>query len=253
MEFSREEIRAIITLGLVTGFIVSFSELFLLQQGHLLVTTQGIIVFLLACFGMVVSVWIHELGHKFFANAIGYKTNTESYYPGQVIGIALSIVSFGHIIFFTPNTSDLEADPQARINKHRKYENFRQQAFIAASGLFITGFLAVLLHGAYIFTNAALMRDLMLGNVCLLVYSLVPFELASVLLLRIQQKIEQLPQSDGLYIFHYSFPAYVFAAASAAALALILLFSASTPVWVALFVGFVAATFVWFKFFIEGN
>ena len=70
MEFSREEIRAVLSLGLVAGFIVSFSELFVLKDGHLLITSDGIIIFLLACFGMVVSVWIHEASHKLFARLL---------------------------------------------------------------------------------------------------------------------------------------------------------------------------------------
>jgi hypothetical protein len=200
---------------------------------------------------MIVSIFVHEWGHKFAAGLIGYTTNIESYYPGQVLGIILSVLSFGNIPFFTPNTADLEAIPSARMTKHRKYENFAQMAFIAGTGILVTAVLATLLRGAYIASGSKLIWDLMLGNILLMVYSLVPFELLSVGLLRFQQKIEQIPESDGLYILHFSFVAFVGVIAFSIVLGGILLVTSSGSVWTAVAVGLGVLVGLWFKYVLE--
>jgi dolichyl-phosphate-mannose--protein O-mannosyl transferase len=82
---------------------------------------------------------------------------------------------------------------------------------------------------------------------------MIPFELFSLYMLRISQTIEQLPQSDGLYIFQYSPIAYAAAASFAVALALILALTSSTPIFVAVLISIVCGLAVWLKFFLEGN
>lgn len=252
MEFSREELLAVLTLGVTSGIIVTFSDFIkLTSDGRLIIETTGLIILFLGIFGMIISVFIHEGSHKFFAERIGYRTNIETYYPGQVIGVVLAVFSFGYITFFTPNTTDLEANPLARVHKHRKYENFRQQAFISIFGIFMTGILATILHGAWILTSSPLLKDLMMGNIWLMVYSLVPFELLSLLLLRFQQKVDQLPQSDGIYIFHYSITVSFAIAVFAIILAIILRFTTSVPVWAAFMIAGIAWVWAWYNFSIK--
>jgi hypothetical protein len=251
MAFSREELSAIVVLGVLSGIILSFSDAVLYQAGHVVVTSEGIAIMIVTIVGMVFSVFLHEAAHRWCADRIGYYTHVQPYYTGQILGIVIALFSFGWIQFFTPNTGDLEANPQARIHKHRKYENFKQQAFIAAGGILATALFATVLHGAWILTGSQLMRNLMMGNVLLMVYSLIPFELFSLYLLKIQQSIEQIPQSDGLYILHYSVVAYVFAGSFAIALACVLAFTTSVPVWVAIVISLFSGSYVWVKFFLE--
>lgn len=251
MAFSQEELKAVIGLGLVSGLVVSFRNLVAYNKGHITVTTEGLAITVLAMLGMIICIFIHEWGHKIAAQMIGYTTNIESYYPGQVLGVILAVATFGAFPFFTPNTADLEAVPSARMMKHRKYENFLQMAFIAATGIIFTAVIATLLRGAYIATGSELIRVLLLGNILLMVYSLVPFELLSIGLLRFQQKIEQIPESDGLYILHYSVPAFVGAIAFSVTLGVILYFTQSLPAWVALAIGVGVVVGLWFKYVME--
>jgi hypothetical protein len=251
MAFSSDELKAVIVLGMVSGLIVSFRDLLSYSEGHVIVTTEGLSIAVLGMLGMIISVFIHEWGHKIAAGAIGYVTNIESYYPGQVLGVILAVFSFGNLPFFTPNTADLEAVPSSRMSKHRKFENFRQQAFIACSGIIFTAILATLLRGAYIASGSELLWNLMLGNMLLMVYSLVPFELLSLGLLRFQQKIDELPESDGLYIMHYSLVAFMAAVVFSVVLGGILLVTASGSVWTAVAIGLGAFVVLWFKYAIE--
>lgn len=255
MAFEREEVKSILILGLVSGFIIGFPFLIQLGSGGTVHIDygSGLFWFILCAIGMAISVYIHEWGHKTFANLIGYETYTESYSPGLAVGVVLAFFSFGFLPFFTPNTSDLAADPIRRMNKHRKYENFRQQAFIAASGILVTAAVAIFLHGAYVLTKNKVIYRLLLGNVLLMVYSMVPFELTNLLLLRFQQTIKQIPISDGLYIVHYSVVAFITMCVFVLTLGLILLTTASVPVWAALLVALAVGTFVWFRFFLQQN
>ncbi len=264
MEFDADERKAILTLGLAAGIVVAYDRLVsVTAQGIVSINfTNGLVPLLLAILGMIISVYIHEAGHKWFAGKIGYETHTEPYTPGQLVGVLIAIFTFGWIIFFTPNTSDLESIPEKRIHKHRKYENPRQQAFIAASGILVTAVWATLLHGAFLVTGSGLIRDIMYGNLWLMIYSLIPFELLGLYLLRLQTKIEQLPQSDGLYLLHYTPVAWVFAAAFVLVVSLgvtIASNAATTGVHLqiayvlfsALAVAMVAAMTVWVRFFVE--
>jgi hypothetical protein len=250
MEFSREEIKAIVILGCISGFIIAFDTVVSYNKGVIHVDYGlGIMSMLLIMFGMIVSAYIHEGAHKFFARRIGYYTHVEPYYPGQVLGIVFAFFTFGTVQFFTPNTCDLEANPQERIHKHRKYENFKQQAFISASGVLVTAIFTALLHGAWLATGSKLLFDIMMGNVWIMVYSLIPFELLNFYLLRFQRSIDQLPQSDGLYIMHYSTAAYVFATTLIVLLAAIFAFNLSIPIWVAVVISLLVGTYAWVRYF----
>ena len=250
MEFSREELKAVIVLGFVAGFIVAFDSVISYSGGVLhLDYGLGLAAMVLVIFGMIISVYIHEMAHKYFARRIGYFTYVDPYYPGQVLGVVFAFFSFGYIQFFTPNTGDLEANPQERMHKFRKYENFKQQAFIAASGILVTAVFTGLLHGTWLVTQSKVVYDIMMGNIWLMVYSLIPFELLNFYLLRFQRTIDQLPQSDGLYILHYSTAAYVFAASFIVLIAAIWAFNLSIPIWVAAFIALCIGTFAWVKYF----
>jgi hypothetical protein len=253
MEFTSDELKAVILLGLVAGFIVAFDDV-VSTTGFIIHVSldPGLIIMLLTCIGMVVSVFIHEAAHKLVARGMGYYTHIEGYYPGQIIGIVIAIFTFGLVQFYTPNTADLEASPQARMHKHRKYENPKQQAIIAASGILATGLFATFLHGAFIFSGEpTVLRNIIIGNVWLMIYSLIPFELLSFYFLRFMHTIQQIPESDGLYLLHYSVTAYVTAATFALMLGLILVFTTAVSAWLAVFVALVTGLIVWMRFFME--
>jgi hypothetical protein len=257
MEFEREELVAIFTLGLTAGVVVAYDRFVYIKEGTVGTITidfsVGLVALLLTCIGMIISVFIHEWGHKYFAHRIGYATHTEAYAPGQIVGVVIAIFSFGWLQFFTPNTADLEAIPERRMHRHRVYENPRQQAFIAASGLIVTAVWASLLHGAWLLTDSPLVRDIMLGNIWIMIYSLIPLELFSLYALRHQRSIEQVPQGDGLYLLHYSLPAYTFAAAFVIIVGFTLYFNLGIPIWVSLLVALMAGLAVWIRFFMEQN
>lgn len=198
---------------------------------------------------MIISVFWHEAGHKLAARWTGYYTHIATYPAGLVIGIALAVFTFGWIQFFTPNVADLEANPRARIAKHRKYENWKQQAFIAAAGVFATGLFATGLQGLYILSGQEFFKTLLLGNLWLMIYSLVPFELLNIASLRLLQTIDQLPQSDGLYLLHYSNYAYLFVTTFVLVGSAILYFTESLAIWLAVLVALVMVLVTWWKAF----
>jgi len=254
MEFTRDERKAVLILGVVAGFIIGFDDLVSITGSTLSIDyTKGILTMLILMVGMVVSVYWHEAGHKLAARYTGYYTHITSYPAGIVLGAALAIFTFGWIQFFTPNATDLEANPRARIAKHRKFENWKQEAFVAGAGIFATGLFAAILQGMFIITGTEFFRTLLLGNIWLMLYSLLPFELLNIWQLKLMQSIEQLPQSDGLYLLHYSNYAYVFVTTFALVTAGILYFTQSLMIWIALVVAFSATMAVWWNFFKEAS
>ncbi len=253
MEFSRDEHKAVLALGLAAGFIIGFGELVSYKGSSIQLDTAGILPLIVLIVGMIISVFWHEAAHKLAARYTGYYTHITSYPAGVVLGVALTVFTFGFIQFFTPNATDLEANPRARIAKHRKYENWKQEAFIAGAGVFATGLFAAALQGMYLVTNEELFRTLLLGNLWLMLYSLIPLELLNLWQLKLMQSIEQLPQSDGLYLLHYSKYAYVFVTTFAIVTAIILYFTQSLMLWIALVFAFTATMAVWWNFFKEGH
>lgn len=250
MDFTREERTAILSLGAVAGFIIGFDTLVSVSGSVISIdATTGLLTLLVLMVGMIASVFWHEMGHKIAARWTGYYTHISTYPAGMVLGAALAIFTFGLVQFFSPNVTDLEANPRARIAKHRKYENWKQQAFIAGAGVFATGLFAVLMQGMYLFTGTELFRTLLLGNIWLMVYSLVPFELLNLWQLKLVQGIEQLPQSDGLYLLHYSKYAYVFTTTFVITTSFILYFTHSFTLWLALLFAFFATMGVWWNVF----
>jgi hypothetical protein len=250
MPFSRTEQTAILRLGLLAGFVIAVDEVVSLKGTVISIDyTTGLGFMLLAMLGMIFSVYVHESAHKYAAKSIGYFTHITSYSWGLVVGGALSLFSFGWIQFFTPNACDLEADPRARIAKFRKYENWKQEAFIAGFGLLASALLAILFHFVYAFTELEIIRTLMLGNLLLLIYSLIPFELLTLYNLRFMQKIDQLPQSDGLYLLHYSLFAWVFFSVFALVLAVLLYFFQTAGISIAFGIALATMLTVWYNFF----
>ncbi len=252
MEFSREERTAIIMLGIVAGFVISLDQVVTLKGTLISIDyTKGLGFMLLAMIGMVISVYVHDASHKYVARSIGYFTHIQSYSWGLVAGSAASLFTFGWIQFFTPNTCDLEADPRARIAKFRKYEDWKQEAYIAAAGIVATAALAIFLHSMWVWTDSLLIRKLMLGNIWLMVFSLLPFELFNLYSLRLLNTIPQLPQSDGLYLLHYSIYAWVFSATFVVSLSLLLAFFANPFLSVALIIATLTTLSLWWKYFNE--
>jgi hypothetical protein len=252
MEFDREERKAIVILGIVAGFVVGFDNMVSLNGNTISIDyTTGLLTVAVLCFGMMISVLWHELAHKMASKYVGYYTHITIYPAGAVLGVALSVFTFGWIQFFTPNAVDLEANPRARIAKHRKYENWKQEAFVAGAGIFATGIFAAGLQGMFMLTGTEFFRTLLLGNLWLMLYSLVPFELLNFAQLRFFQNIEQLPQSDGLYLLHYSHYAYIFVTTFALVTAGILYFTQSLALWLALVLAFLATIAVWWNIFKE--
>jgi len=250
MDFTREERNAVVALGTAAGFIIGFDTLVSVSGSVVSIDyTTGLLTMIVLIMGMIASVFWHEAAHKLAARWTGYYTHIATYPAGLVLGVALAIFTFGWVQFFTPNVADLEANPRARIAKHRKYENWKQQAFIAAAGVFATGLFAAVLQGMYLFTGTELFRTLLLGNIWLMVYSLVPFELLNLWQLKLMQKIEQLPQSDGLYLLHYSKYAYVFVTTFAITTSAVLYFTNSLMIWIALVFAFIATIAVWWNVF----
>jgi hypothetical protein len=250
MDFAHEERKAIITLGVVAGFIIALDEVISIKNAVISIDyTEGLAFMLIAMLGMIFSVFIHEGAHKLMARLIGYFTHVSSYAWGLLAGGALSVFTFGWLQFFTPNTCDLEADPRARIAKHRKYENWKQEALIASTGIFATGLLAIIFHTAYVTTDAPIFQTLMQGNLWLMIYSLIPFELLTLYSLRLTQTIEQLPQSDGLYLLHYSIFAWIFAAVFALVLSALLYFLDTPGYAFALLIAGVTTFTVWLNMF----
>lgn len=204
--FDKQERNAIYALTVVIALLLTFWELF--GEAVTVATFLGYIVFFLAA--ALVAVFLHELGHKIAAHFVGYHARIESTTNGLLASAAVITLSFARIPVFTPNRLSLDADPRRRMTKTRSYDNPAQQAYVAIGGTIGSIVAITLLRALAEITGYVPFATAQWGVVLHALYSMIPFELISVLKLKYFTTLDETVPSDGMHVIRSSTPLWIF-------------------------------------------
>lgn len=95
MTFTFQEIRDILISVFVLGLLVSFGSVY--ETWNEVFNNYIIMTIILG-----VSFIIHELAHKFIAQAYGANARYTLWYPGLLISMVIGVFSGGQLVFFAP-------------------------------------------------------------------------------------------------------------------------------------------------------
>lgn len=207
LSFTSSERSAILWLSAAYTIFLIFWHLFSEEISVGIVINHAIFFFA----GILVCIFLHEISHKIAAEKIGYEAQVAQFGEGIVGTILIAFYSFGRVPILSANSLELESDPRKRLDKRRKYDNPQQQAVIAAAGIVGSIIAITLMRTLGSATGSELFFTVQFGASLHAVYSLIPFELLTIIKLRVVQDMKSLTPGDGLYIIRFSHIAYTFA------------------------------------------
>jgi len=161
--------------------------------------------------GLVIVVMAHEAGHKIAGVYEGYEVKIRMFGPGIVGSGFVTLYAQGFIPFITPNLVSVDARPELRLGKFRKYDNPSEAASIAFGGLIASVLMIFVFSSLYALSGNQLFFLITLGAVLHSVLSFIPFELFNALAkIKFFQKAQSFAPGDGLHLLWWSKYAYVF-------------------------------------------
>lgn len=171
----------------------------------------GLTNFLFVFAGLGIAVLAHEAGHKIAGVYNGYHVKIRSFVPGLVGSGFVTLYAQGFIPFVTPNLVSVDARPELRMGKFRRYDNPAEAASIAMGGLVASTLAIFVFSTLYVVTGHHLFWTIALGVVVHAVLSLIPFELVNALAkIKYFQSAQSFSPGDGLHLLWWSKYAYVF-------------------------------------------
>ena len=238
LNFSKAERAPILWQAL----LLTFALIFWTYYQEILIAADVIAHAAIFFASALIIVIIHEAGHKIAAEQVGYTATITSFKEGIVASIIAIFASFGRFPLIVANPVELDADPRKRLGSHRQYENPTQYAFIAFSGTIASSFSIIGFQFIFQLTGNELFALISLAAAIHAINALIPWELASILVLRVKRSIPQITPGDGLLIMRWHVIAWFAAIIYISAFAL-LSTTGSTLAFIAaiLFAGLVTA------------
>lgn len=207
--FGKDEVIAVVVVAAVLAFGLTF-RMWGDAQGNF-DAAIGLTNLLGVFAGLVIAVMFHEVGHKVAGVYQGYEVKIRMFGPGLVGSGFVTLYAQGYLPFVTPNLVSVDARPELRLGKFRKYDNPSEAATIAMGGLMGSVIMIFVFSSLYAFTGNQLMWLVALGAVMHAVLSFIPFELFNALAkIRYFQSAQSYPPGDGLHLLWWSKYAYVF-------------------------------------------
>ena len=206
--FTQQELVAVVVVALILSFGLTFRMWGVDGEFNAVVGLSNLL-FVLA--GMIIVIAVHEAGHKIAGVYQGYEVSVRMFGPGLVGSAFVTLYAQGFVPFVTPNLVLVDARPDLRIGKFRKYDNPAEAASIAFGGLVASVLMIFVFSALYTFSGVELFRVIMLGAVIHAILSFIPFELINVLTkIKYFQSAQSYAPGDGLHLLWWSKYAYVF-------------------------------------------
>lgn len=207
--FQRDELMAVVVVAVVLAFGLTF-RMWGDVDGNF-DATIGLTNLLLAFLGLVIVVLAHEAGHKIAGVYQGYEVKIRLFTPGIVGSGFVTLYAQGYLPFVTPNLVSLDARPDLRLGKFRKYDNPAEAAMIAMGGLVASILMIFLFSSLFAFSGVEIFRVITIGAVMHAILGFIPFELLNALVkIRYFQTAQSYAPGDGLHLLWWSKYAYVF-------------------------------------------
>jgi hypothetical protein len=203
--FSKQEQAPILIQATLLTFILLFWKYY--QQEIIL--ADALIHTLLFFASTTIIVLIHEAGHKFFADKVGYEATVTQYNTGILASTIIIFATFARLPLIIANPVALDADAKRRLGKHRKYENPKQYAFIAFGGTIASTISIAAFRLLQILSNNEIFAMISLVAGIHAISALIPWELLSILMLRMKNSIPETTPGDGLLIMRWHIYAWI--------------------------------------------
>lgn len=176
--FSKEEIKQVITTVLIIAFVWSFNKWGTVTFDFM----EGIKNFALGAIFSFIALVFNQVGQRMFAVYYGYDPSYEYGILGLMIALVITFASRGYLIFFLPGAINLRHLTASRLGEFRYYTNDWEWAKVGFLGPFMNIFLAAMLSP---FKSNPIIMQLMIMNIFFAIYALLP-----------------LPGNLGLYLFY---------------------------------------------------
>ncbi|HYD04052.1 MAG TPA: hypothetical protein VEC16_07185 [Alphaproteobacteria bacterium] len=212
--FTSQELKELFLTALAFAFMISshYEGLFQFVDSDLRLVISGSFVGFLIFSTIIVflSLYIHVALQKLVGIRLGYFVKYNYWANGILLGLFLSIITFGRIpliiplsAFILPGSIVLEHIPKLRLGKFRYGINAKDIARVALMGPLSHVFIITFLGFIYFATGKnPIISRLIIANILLMMYSMLPVP-------RIDSPIRMDGATDGLGIFFYSRWVYV--------------------------------------------
>ncbi|MBU1201012.1 MAG: hypothetical protein KKA51_00795 [Nanoarchaeota archaeon] len=197
--FSPREKKQLIISAVVFGFILSFR----MWGGDSFNATSGMINWLLVSFVVLFAMFLNFFIQKVFAIKKGFLLHFFWWFPGILIGVFLTIISFGIIPFLFPGTVYLEHLKGLRLGHFRYGTNTKDLAEVSVAGVIANVAVALLFSFIYLATNSEWVFIFVKVNFAYAFFSMLPIPTISGLKLREGA-------TPGFNIFFFSRRLYIF-------------------------------------------
>ena len=214
--FSKDELTQLLITSLAFAFTLTsyFENIFVINGDiRIQLTDKMIFFFILSLIAIFIAMYIHVALQKLIGIKLGYIVTYSYWLNGILIGLFLSILTFGKIpllsIFILPGAVTLKHTPKLRLGKFMYGMNAKDIARISIVGPIAHRLIITVLGTLYFITdkNPIIFR-LITANLLLLIYSLLPIPKIDM-----PSKIDS--ASDGLGVFFYSRMVYLLCAITA--------------------------------------
>ncbi len=211
LRFEKKEMSHILITSLITAFILSFK---LIDTGQGYVVNLIVLVIIAAT-----SFFMHFGAQKIIGLSLGYESKYKHWLNGMLISIIICFFSYGYIPLFFTGSLWHEHISKLRVDVFRGGVKHKDLGYIAFAGPITNIVLVGLIAPIYLATKSPLIYAIIIVNLLIAVYSLLPIPTF--------EKLRQFKGgTTGLYLFIASRWIWVLAFVSILAYAaLILLFN----------------------------
>jgi hypothetical protein len=213
--FSKDELKELFITSLAFAFMLTvyYESVFVINGDIRIQLSDKTIFFLiLSLIAVFIAMYCHVAAQKLIGIKLGYKVTYSYWLNGILIGLFLSVLTFGKIpvvsLFILPGAVTLKHVSTMRLGKFMFGMNAKDIARISVAGPIAHIIIIGLLGTIYFMTSKnPLVFKIITANLLLLIYSMLP-----VPKIDMPTKIDS--ASDGLGIFFYSRMVYVLCAST---------------------------------------
>lgn len=224
-EFTRQELKELFWTCLAFAFVLVarewyspkfssdvYNSLFMFTNSDIRLVLGGekIAFFVIMLIVVFLSLYFHVALQKLVGIRLGYKVVYSYWLNGILIGLFLSILTFGRVpilsVFILPGAVHLEHLPKLRLGKFRYGVNAKDIARVSLAGP-LSHIITMTLLGMLYFSSgkSAILFALITANMLMLLYSIIPIP-------KIDSPTKMDSASDGLGLFFFNRTVYILCA-----------------------------------------
>ena len=167
---TKKEVLWLCITAIVLGFIFSFRQ-WGTTKFNIAIGMQNFLVSIVIVF-VVLSV--NEAAQRISALIEGYRTSYKPWIPGLVIGLLLTFLSDGRLIFLVPGAAAISFLGVHRLGKSFYAENYKHLGWIAMSGPIAVMVLAIILRALYPVFESEIILKIVRICVWIALFSMIP-------------------------------------------------------------------------------